>query len=223
MSYHTNSIMKKTTEQYGKTVEEAIRKGIEELKVARDEVKIEVIDEPTTGLLGMLSSKMAKVRLTVEKKTDQKNIEETVIKVKEIVSRMFEIMSDESNFSVVAEENRVTLKIDCGESAHLIGYNGKTLNAIQSTINSILQKEGKEYVKVFVEINDYKDRKEAKLKAFARKMATNAVKFKKDIRLEPMSAYERLVIHTELANSQKVYTESYGEEPRRRVVIKIKR
>ena len=62
--------MKRVTEQYGKTVEEAIRKGIEELKVARDEVKIEVIDEPSTGLLGMLSSKMAKVKLTYEKKLD---------------------------------------------------------------------------------------------------------------------------------------------------------
>ena len=54
--------MKKVTEQYGKTVEEAIRKALEELKVSRDDVVVDVIDEPTTGILGMLSSKMAKVR-----------------------------------------------------------------------------------------------------------------------------------------------------------------
>lgn len=220
---YANINMKKVTEQYGKTVEEAIRKGLEELKVARDDVKIDVIDEPTTGLLGMLSSKMAKVRLTVEKKVDEHELEETVIKVKEIISEIFRIMNDDSDYKVIGEENRVILKIDSGKSAHLIGYKGKTLNAIQSTINSMLQKEDREYAKVFVEVNDYKDKKEEKLKALARRMATNAIKYKKDIRLEPMSAYERMIIHTELANSEKVTTESFGEEPRRRVVIKYKR
>ena len=57
----------------------------------------------------------------------------------------------------------------------------------------------------------------------ARKMEKNAVKYRKNIRLEPMSAYERMIIHTELANSENVVTESIGEEPRRRVVIKFKR
>ena len=63
--------MKKVTEQIGKTVEEAIRKGLEELKVPRDYVKIEVLEEPTKGMLGMLSSTLAKVRLTVDKKLDE--------------------------------------------------------------------------------------------------------------------------------------------------------
>jgi len=215
--------MKRVTEQYGKTVEEAIRKGLEELKVARDDVKIEVIDEPSTGLLGMLSSKMAKVRLTVEKKIDSDAANKTVEKVKEIVTEIFRITGDTSEFNVTYEDNRVTLKIDSGKSAHLIGYKGKTLNAIQSTINSMLQKEAEDYVKVFVEVNDYKDKKEERLKELARRMEKNAVKYRKDIRLEPMSAYERMIIHTELANSEKVVTESYGQEPRRRVVIKLKR
>ena len=60
--------MKKITEQVGKTVEEAIRKGLEELKVPRDYVKIEVLEEPSKGMLGILSSNLAKVRLTVDKK-----------------------------------------------------------------------------------------------------------------------------------------------------------
>ena len=76
------------------------------------------------------------------------------------------------------------------------------------------------YFKVFVEVNDYKKRKEDKLKALANKMANNVIKFRKPIRLEPMSAYERLIIHTELAKRNDVETESQGEEPRRRVVIK---
>ena len=70
--------MKKITEQVGKTTEEAIRKGLEELKVSRDDVKIEVLEEATSGgVLGILSAKMAKVRLTVDKKISEDQYEKT--------------------------------------------------------------------------------------------------------------------------------------------------
>ncbi|MBR6688701.1 MAG: Jag N-terminal domain-containing protein [Clostridia bacterium] len=212
--------MKRMTEEYGKTVEEAIRKGLETLKVSREDVKIIVIDEPSNGMLGILSSKMAKVRLTVEKKVDDEQLQKTVEKANEILEKIFEITGDSSTFEVTAEDGKVLVKIASEGSAHLIGYKGKTIEAIQSTINSILQKEEEEYAKVFVEVNDYKVKKEERLKELARKMARNAVKFGRDVRLEPMSAYERMIIHTELANRTDVKTESYGEEPRRRVVIK---
>ena len=66
-------------------------------------------------------------------------------------------------------------------------------------------------------------KKEEMLKKLANKMADNVVRFKKVIKLEPMSAYERMIIHTELATRNDVTTESVGVEPRRRVVIKLKR
>lgn len=212
--------MKRMTEEYGRTVEEAIRKGLETLKVSRDDVKIVVIDEPSKGMLGMLSSKMAKVRLTIEKKVDNEQLERTVVKAKEILENIFKIANEESTFVVENSDGKVLVKINSGDSSHLIGYKGKTIEAIQSTINSILQREEEDYAKVFVEVNDYKNKKEERLKELARRMAKNAVKFGRDVRLEPMSAYERMIIHTELANRTDVTTESYGEEPRRRVVIK---
>ena len=212
--------MKRMTEEYGRTVEEAIRKGLETLKVSRDDVKIVVIDEPSKGMLGMLSSKMAKVRLTVDKKVDEEQVKKTAEKAKEILENILKIANDESSFEIEITEGKVLIKINSGDSAHLIGYKGKTIEALQSTINSILQKQEEEYSKVFLEVNDYKNRKEERLKELARRMAKNAVKFGRDVRLEPMSAYERMIIHTELANRTDVTTESYGEEPRRRVVIK---
>ena len=127
--------MKKVTEQYGKTVEEAIRKALEELKVSRDDVVVDVIDEPTTGILGMLSSKMAKVRVTVAKKVDPDTIEKTVIKVKEIIDNLFRITNETSTYEVIAKEDKVEVKIDSKDSAHLIGYKGKTIEAIQSVLN----------------------------------------------------------------------------------------
>ena len=80
--------MKKITEQIGKTTEEAIRKGLEDLKVSRDDVKIEILEEPSSGgVLGILSAKMAKVRLTVDKKISDKKKKKTATKVKEILQK----------------------------------------------------------------------------------------------------------------------------------------
>ncbi len=215
--------MKKVTEQIGKTVEEAIRKGLEELKVPRDYVKIEVLEEPTKGMLGMLSSTLAKVRLTVDKKLDEATVSATMQKVDAIVSRIFEIMKDDSKYEIKNNNGKVEVIIDSAENTHLIGYKGRTIEALQSTINSILQKDTEENAKVFVEVNGYKKKKEETLKRLANKMADNVVKFKKIIKLEPMSAYERMIIHTELSDRKDVTTESIGVEPRRRVVIKLKR
>ncbi len=214
---------KKVTEQIGKTVEEAIRKGLEELKVSRDDVKIEVLEEPSNGgVLGILSAKLAKVRLTVDKKISDEQAEATKKKLEEILKEMFSITNEEVNYTIEKNGNQMNLTITGDEMAHLIGYKGKTIEAFQSILNSMLQRENEEYAKIFVEINDYKKKKEEKLRRLANKMASNCVKFRKPIRLEPMSAYERLIIHRELADRKDVETESIGEEPRRRVVIKRK-
>lgn len=216
--------MKRVTEQIGKNTEEAIRKGLEELKVSRDDVKIEVLEEATSGgVLGILSAKMAKVRLTVDKKISEEQAENTIKKLDKILKEFFDITKDESvQYSIEKGRNQVNLIIKGDKVSHLIGYKGKTIESFQSLLNAMLQREDEDNAKVFVEVNDYKKRKEEKLKALANKMANNAIKFRKPIRLEPMSAYERLIIHTELAKRTDVETESQGEEPRRRVVIKKK-
>lgn len=216
--------MKKSSEQYGKTVEEAIRKGLEELKVSRDDVKVEILEEPSNGgILGMISAKMAKVRVTVDKKISDSVAEKTIEKVEKILKEIFDITGESSiSYSVNRSENQIIVNIKGDNVSHLIGYKGKTIESIQSVLNSILQKEDEEYAKVFLEINDYKKQKEEKLRRLANKMAENVIRFKKPIKLEPMSAYERLIIHSELANRDDVETESFGEEPRRRVVIRKK-
>lgn len=216
--------MKRVSEQVGKTVEEAIRKGLEELKVPRDDVKIEIIEEPSSGgMLGMLSAKLAKVKLTIDKKIDEEEASQTVKKVTEIIENIFKITGEQDvKYTFGQDENQVVLNIESPNVAHLIGYRGKTIESLQSIINSMLQKEDESYSKIFIEINGYKKNKEEKLKAFARKMADNVIKFRKPIKLEPMSPYERMIVHRELALRKDIETESIGEEPRRRVVIKKK-
>ncbi len=216
-------MIKKVTEQVGKTIEEAIRKGLEELKVSRDDVKVEVLEEPSNGgVLGILSAKLAKVRLTVDRKISEEQAEKTKEKLEEILNNIFKITGEDVQYTIESNDNQINLVITGDEMAHLIGYKGKTIEAFQSLLNSMLQREDEEYAKVFVEINDYKKKKEEKLRKLANKMAANCVKFRRPIKLEPMSAYERLIIHRELADRKDVETESIGEEPRRRVVIKRK-
>jgi spoIIIJ-associated protein len=216
--------MKRTTEQVGKTIEEAVRKGLEELKVARDDVIIEVLEEPKAGgILGMLSQKLAKVRLIVDKKVTEDVLLATKERINTILSDIFKI-TGESNikYTCTGDNKKVTVKLELEDPKHLIGYRGKTIEALQSILNAMLQRQEEEYSKVFVEINDYKKEKEEKLKVYANKMADNVAKFKKSIKLEPMSAYERMIIHQELSTRDDVTTESFGEEPRRILVIKRK-
>lgn len=216
--------MKRVTEQIGKNTEEAIRKGLEELKVSREDVKIEVLEEASSGgVLGILSAKMAKVRLTVDKKISDVQAEDTINRLDKILKELFKITGDDAiEYKIEKGKNQINLTITGDKVSHLIGYKGKTIESFQSLLNAMLQRENEESAKVFVEVNDYKKRKEEKLKNLANKMANNVIKFRKPIRLEPMSAYERLIIHTELAKRDDVETESQGEEPRRRVVIKKK-
>lgn len=216
--------MKRVTEQIGKNTEEAIRKGLEELKVSRENVKIEVLEEASSGgVLGILSAKMAKVRLTVDKKISDVQAEDTINRLDKILKELFKITGDDGiEYKIEKGKNQINLTITGDKVSHLIGYKGKTIESFQSLLNAMLQRENEESAKVFVEVNDYKKRKEEKLKNLANKMANNVIRFRKPIRLEPMSAYERLIIHTELAKRDDVETESQGEEPRRRVVIKKK-
>lgn len=216
--------MKRVTEQIGKNTEEAIRKGLEELKVSREDVKIEVLEEASSGgVLGILSAKMAKVRLTVDKKISDVQAEDTINRLDKILKELFKITGDDGiEYKIEKGKNQINLTITGDKVSHLIGYKGKTIESFQSLLNAMLQRENEESAKVFIEVNDYKKRKEEKLKNLANKMANNVIKFRKPIRLEPMSAYERLIIHTELAKRDDVETESQGEEPRRRVVIKKK-
>mgnify|MGYP001851916989 FL=1 len=182
-----------------------------------------MLEEPSNGgVLGILSAKLAKVRLTVDKKISDEQAQKTIDKLDEILKNIFAITNEQVNYEIKRNENQINLIIKGDEMKHLIGYKGRTIEAFQSLLNSMLQREDEEYAKVFVEINDYKKKKEEKLRKLANKMAANCVKFRRPIRLEPMSAYERLIIHRELADRTDVETESIGEEPRRRVVIKRK-
>ena len=105
----------------------------------------------------------------------------------------------------------------------LIGHHGETLDAIQYLVNlSALrkskQKDG-DYVKIVVDIEGYREKREETLRTLARRMAARAVKYKRNVFLEPMNAYERRIIHSELQSFENVSTHSVGADKDRKIII----
>ena len=108
------------------------------------------------------------------------------------------------------------------DTGYLIGYRGEVLNSIQTIVTNVASKSTKEKVKVLVNIGKYREKREKDLQNLAQKIAGTVIKTRKEIVLEPMTAYERKIIHTKLQENDKVKTHSIGEEPYRKIVVSLK-
>lgn len=114
------------------------------------------------------------------------------------------------------------LKLIGDEINYLIGYRGDTLEAFQNILSAVASKNIEGRVKVLLNIEGYREKREKALEELAEKIAKSVIKTGKTITLEPMSSYERKVIHSTLQNNEKVRTYSKGEEPYRRIVVSLK-
>jgi spoIIIJ-associated protein len=139
------------------------------------------------------------------------------MKVKaEVTTRFVPPVDDRDQESVVVEVHGNDLSI-------LIGRRSETLNALQYIASLIVSKEIGRWVPLMIDVQGYRSRRERQLQVLARRMAEQAINSGKRQTLEPMSASERRVIHLELRNHPDVETESIGEEPNRKVVIRLKK
>ncbi len=194
----------------GKTVEEAIENGIKELGIEKENAEITVINEPVKGLFGIIKV-MAKVEIE-EKKNDNQKVEEFV---KEIARFMnFDITTE-----VYEKDGSTVIKLNSNDSSNVIGYRGEVLDAIQTLAGASMNIGKNEYKKVVVDCENYRDKREETLISLAKKLEEKATDMRREVILEPMSPYERRIIHTALANSQTCTTKSDGKEPNRYVII----
>ena len=200
----------KSIETQGKTVDQAIELGLYKLGVTREQVKISILEQ--AGLFNK-----ARVKLTLDQSS------ETESAVKEFVEQLLSKMQLELDVTVEEQEEKFVVDITGTDAALLIGKRGENLDSFQFLVNSIYNKGKKheEYKRIIVDSNNYKSRREDTLKVLAERKAAKAVRENQDIRLEPMSANERRIIHSALADNSKVETESKGKEPNRYVVIKL--
>ena len=223
----------------GKTTNEAIENGLKELKVSKNRVEIKVLEnEDKRSFFSILTPRVVKIEMKLkndkdikEEKINKKEVRNIEIsteeinnikeKVEEFLKDFKENLKDDSiKYDIKVENNQILIDIDGNDVGFLIGYRGETLNALQTIITNIVSKKGK--VKVLVNVAGYRQKREKDLQVLAGKIASSVIKTKKKITLEPMSAFERKIIHTKLQENDKVKTYSIGEEPYRKVVVELK-
>ena len=207
--------MSNFVEKIGKTVDEAVKMALQELNTTEENVEVEVLEEPTKGLLG-IGARPALVRVSVK---EEKIEENKADKVNEVISNITSCLG--LNIKSNVEDTPEALKVNLeGENLGLIiGYKGETLDALQLLTNVIINKNG-EYKRIEIDAQNYREKRKETLTALAHKKARDVVKYGRNITLEPMTPYERRIIHTALQDDSKVTTVSIGSEPFRKVVIK---
>ena len=207
--------MKKEIIVTAKTVEEAKNKAAAELGVAIEEIEFTVLEEGKRGFLG-IGAVDAKVQAVYTVKGADL--------AAEFIRKMIADMELNLTVSVKPGNNEDTLISVDGEGAGLlIGHHGETLDSLQYLANLAANKkikgEKREYVKITLDVEGYRAKREEALRALARRMAAKVVKGKKSVMLEPMNPYERRIIHSEVQGIEGVSTNSIGSENNRRVVM----
>lgn len=217
----------------GKTTAEAIDKGLKELNVTKNMVEIKPIEEEKKrSFYSILAPRVVKIEMILKdekpikeitkKRQVNKNLEE-IEKISEKIKDFFDsILDKDVKCSVKIEDFCIFVKIDGENISNLIGYRGSTINALQVLATAIANKNSSSKTVVIVDVGEYREKRKKILEELAEKISQRVIKTKKSITLDPMTAYERKVIHTKLQNSDKVKTFSKGEEPYRKVVITLK-
>ena len=207
--------MKKELIVTAKTVDEAKEKAAAELGVAIENIEFEVLEEGKRGFLG-IGATDAKVSATYT----LGGADIALAFIEQVVKDM------ELNLTVAKKEGSnddILITVDGEGAGLLIGHHGETLDSLQYLANLAANKKIKgekhDYVKITLDIEGYRAKREETLRALARRMAAKVVKYKKSVMLEPMNPYERRIIHSEVQHVAGVSTNSIGSENNRRVVM----
>ncbi|WP_287194048.1 RNA-binding cell elongation regulator Jag/EloR [Syntrophothermus sp.] len=205
-----------SVEKRGKSVDEAVKAALEELGAEFEDVVIEVLEEPSKGILGVIGKKSAVVRVTLREKPEEK-VRETLVNILNSMKLDYEIQKAEFNDGVVR------VNIVGKDMGLLIGRKGETLNSLQFLLGLMVNKDRQEKVRVVLDVEDYRLKREESLKNLALKLSDKVKRTRKSIVMRPMSPQERRIVHTVLQNDPSIVTFSQGEEPNRKVVISLKR
>ncbi|NLL80966.1 MAG: protein jag [Tissierellia bacterium] len=201
-----------------RTVEEALKEALDELGVKESDVEVEVIEEASKGLFGLIGSKEAKIMVSVINDPVEiaENFMEEILKHMKI--KATSLIKEYDNYLHVE-----VIDISSSDLGILIGKRGNTLDSIQYLLSLVVNKNRDDYLRVVIDSENYRPKREETLKRLAKKMAEKAKAIRIPVKLEPMNPYERRIIHSTLQNFEGVNTYSEGEEPYRRVVIVSKR
>ena len=226
--------MEKSIIAEGKTTNEAIENGLKELKVSKDRVEIKVLEnEEKRSFFSILAPRVVKVELTLreEKKVpvkpkkdieiNKQDLEKAEENVEKFLKELIKNLPENTEYNIEKTDMGLNVELNGSRTqlGFLIGFRGETLYAMQNILSAIASKHTTTRVRVILDIQGYKEKREKTLKELAQKVAKTVIRTGQPIKLEPMQAYERKIIHSKLQSNKKVYTASVGEEPYRRIVI----
>lgn len=199
-----------------KTVNDAIIEACQKFTVASDKLEVEVVEEGSSGFLG-IGSKPAVIRAKV--KSSITDI------AKDFLDDVFGAMSMVVVSDIKYDEDEKTMDIELSgdEMGVLIGKRGQTLDSLQYLVSLVVNKDMDDYIRVKVDTENYRQRRKETLENLAKNISFKVKRTKRAVSLEPMNPYERRIIHSALQNDRYVTTHSEGNEPYRHVVVTIKR
>lgn len=203
-----------------KSVNEAITEACQKLSVTSDRLEYEIVDEGSSGFLG-IGSKPATIKAKV--KEEEKISEED--SAKKFLNDVFAAMQMDVVVSAKYDDAEKELQVDLSgvDMGILIGKRGQTLDSLQYLVSLVVNKEREDYIRVKVDTENYRQRRKETLENLAKNIAYKVKRTKRSVSLEPMNPYERRIIHSALQNDKYVTTYSEGEEPFRKVVITLKK
>lgn len=220
----------------GKTTNEAIENGLKALGIRKEDAEIRVLEnEDKRSFFSILAPRIVKVEITSKKEKRQEkekrakeeietiDFEKATKNVDTFLKEWVDKIPNQGiKYDIKQDGCYLKVNIDGEDLNYLIGHRGDVLNNLQTILSSIASK-GLEYkVRVILNICGYKEKREKSLEDLAIKLEKTVIRTKKSVTLEPMTAYERKIIHSKLQDSNKVTTTSIGEEPYRKVVISLK-
>ncbi len=208
--------MKKEIIVTGKTVEEALATAVAELGAPDVEsLEYTVLEEPKKGIFG-IGAAPAKLEVSYTMKGADIALEFVKNVIADMGIEAEAVMCD-------GENDDKLISIDGDGSGILIGHHGETLDSLQYLANLAANKkvagQKREYVRITLDAEGYRAKREEALRALARRMADKVLKYKKSVMLEPMNPYERRIIHSEVQKIDGVSTNSIGSENNRKVVM----
>ena len=191
----------------GKTKEEAIETALQELKISKEDLIVNSIEEKS-GIL----KKVVKIEVA--------NMNEIVSFIKDTISEIAKNMGIGINLEVRRRDSGISVTIFSNNNAILIGKNGKNVAALQLLIRQMVNSRLNTPLSIIVDVGNYKEKRIKSIEMLAKRLAREAHKTQTEITMDSMNSYERRIVHEALADDKYVYTTSIGEEPNSKEVIK---
>lgn len=198
-------------EVQGKTVEEAVESGLEQLKITREEADIVVLEEPSSK--GLIFKKSTPAIVKISKKLADS------ARAVNFLEGLFDLAGIHATTKIVRDDDKICIDIIAPNSSSLIGYRGEILDSLQNLAGAVANIGRDDYKRVVVDCEGYRAKREETLNQLAKRLADKAVRMGRKVVLEPMPPFERRIIHTALMENTNVKTQSEDKEPNRHIVI----